>query len=60
MKFRFGNGQARFAESSITLQNWVGGQPYPMKVHTLDVENVPLLVSIKNLKDLGAIIDFSD
>eukprot|EP00969_Alexandrium_andersonii_P151215 6686213-Alexandrium_andersonii.AAC.1 len=31
MKFRFGNGQTRFAESSITLQNWVGGQSYPMK-----------------------------
>ena len=30
-----------------------------MHVHTLDVEGVPILVSIKTLKRLGAVIDFS-
>ena len=56
--FRFGNGASQCAESLVELEQTIDGQPARLMIHSLDAEGVPILISVKDLKALGAVIDF--
>ena len=56
--FRFGNGQSRTAESYIELPQLLNGKGIRLGIHTLDVPEVPVLISIQTLRKLGAVINF--
>ena len=56
--FRFGNGQSRTAESYIELPQLLNGKEIRLGIHTLDVPEVPVLISIQTLRKLGAVINF--
>ena len=56
--FRFGNGASQYAESLVDLEQTIDGHAATLSVHSLDAEGVPILISIKDLKALGAVIDF--
>ena len=57
-QFRFGNGQKKSAVSYVELPQAVNHREVYLGVFTLDVPSVPILLSIKTLKRLGAVIDF--
>ena len=54
--FRFGNGQSRTAESYVEIPQLLDGKEVRLGVHTLDVPEVPVLVSIQTMRKLGAVI----
>ena len=57
--FKFGNNGTRDCISSVDLGVDLGGKVGKLKVHVHDVPNQPVLISVKALKKLGAVIDFS-
>ncbi|CAE7471677.1 TY1B-A, partial [Symbiodinium necroappetens] len=57
--FRFGNGQVSSSLSYVEIPQRLDGHLIYLGVHTLDAEGVPVLLSVKTLKKLGAIIDVS-
>ena len=56
-KFRFGNGEVAESLSYIEIPQRLDGKLIYLGIHTMDTSNVPILLSIKTLKKLGAIID---
>ena len=56
-QFRFGNGQVSSSLSHVELPQRLDGHFVHLGIHTIDAEGVPVLMSIKTLKRLGAIID---
>ena len=57
--FKFGNNGTRDCISSVDLGVDLGSKVGKMRVHVHDVPNQPVLISVKALKKLGAVIDFS-
>ena len=57
--FRFGNNGRRECLSTALLNLRLGGDIGRMKIHLHDIPGQPVLLSIKGLKALGAVIDFS-
>ena len=58
-RFRFGNGQGQCATSEATLLLASNEKPVTLSINTLDVENVPVLLSVKTMERMGAVIDFA-
>lgn len=56
--FRFGNGEMKKAESFVEIPQKLAGHSVSLGVHALDAPGVPLLLSIKTLRVLGAVVDF--
>ena len=56
--FRFGNGQVSSSLSYVEIPQRLDDLIY-LGVRTLDAEGVPVLLSVKMLKKLGALIDVS-
>ena len=56
-QFRFGNGQVSSSLSYIEIPQRLDGKLIHLGVHTIDADGVPILLSVKTLKKLGAIID---
>ena len=56
--FRFGNGQKKECLSTIQLRVDLEDKPGKMELHVHDSPGQPALISIKALKNLGAILDF--
>ena len=56
-QFRFGNGHVSSSLSYVELPQRLDGHLIHLGIHTIDAEGVPVLLSIKTLKKLGAIID---
>ena len=57
--FRFGNGQRKTCISTAKLRMGLGQKSGSMEVHVHESSNQPILMSVKSLKALGAVIDFS-
>eukprot|EP00435_Cladocopium_sp_Y103_P054009 s378_g17.t1 len=57
--FRFGNNGVRDCISSVDLGVDIGEKVGKLQVHVHDVPNQPVLISVKALRKLGAVIDFS-
>ena len=57
--FRFGNGQRKTCISTAKLKMGLGQKSGSMEVHVHESSNQPILISVKSLKALGAVIDFS-
>jgi hypothetical protein len=58
--FSFGNGQSKKCLSTVSLGITADSKAGSMDVHTLQAPGVPILLSIKSLRRMGAIIDFSN
>ena len=58
VSFALENGQQKSAVSYVELPQAVNHREVYLGVFTLDVRSVPILLSIKTLKRLGAVIDF--
>ncbi|CAE7032785.1 RE1 [Symbiodinium natans] len=56
-RFRFGNGQTSQSLSYVEIPQRLDGKLIYLGLHTIDATNVPILLSVKTLKKLGAIID---
>ena len=56
--FRFGNGQKKECLSTIQLKVDLEDRPGKMELHVHDAPGQPALISIKALKNLGAVLDF--
>ena len=56
--FKFGNGQRKECVSTVQLQVDLADQVGRMELHVHDTPAQPALISVKALKNLGAIIDF--
>ena len=56
--FKFGNGQRKERVSTVQLQVDLADQVGRMELHVHDTPAQPALISVKALKNLGAIIDF--
>ncbi len=56
--FRFGNGEMKKAESYVEIPQTLAGHAVSLGVHALDAPGVPLLLSVKTLRVLGAVVDF--
>lgn len=59
-RFRFGNGEGRNASSEATLRLTAAGHPLDLKINTFDVDNVPILLSVKTMERFGAVVDFKN
>ena len=57
--FKFGNGQRKECLSTVELQVDLKDQMGKMQLHVHDTPQQPALISVKALKNLGAVIDFS-
>lgn len=57
--FRFGNNSTKSCISTVQLGVDMGSKSGQMQIHVHDVPDQPILVSVKSLKALGAILDFS-
>ena len=57
--FRFGNGERKECISSVHLQVSLADRTGKMQLHVHDTPQQPVLISVKALKQLGAVIDFS-
>ncbi|CAE7339695.1 unnamed protein product [Symbiodinium pilosum] len=57
--FRFGNGERKECISSVHLRVDMAERTGKMQLHVHDTPEQPALVSVKALKQLGAVIDFS-
>eukprot|EP00439_Symbiodinium_sp_Y106_P051491 s2166_g6.t2 len=57
--FKFGNGQVSSSLSYVEVPQRLDGRLVYLGIHTLDAEGVPVLLSVKTLKKLGAVIDVS-
>ena len=56
--FRFGNAQQETATSYVEVPQTLGGRAVSLGVFALDVPRIPILLSIRTLKKLGAEINF--
>ncbi|CAE7547481.1 RE1 [Symbiodinium sp. CCMP2592] len=56
--FRFGNAQQETATSFVEVPQTLGGRSISLGVFALDVPRIPILLSIRTLKKLGAEINF--
>ncbi|CAE7036395.1 TY1B-A [Symbiodinium sp. CCMP2592] len=56
--FRFGNAQQETATSYVEVPQTLGGNAISLGVFALDVPRIPILLSIRTLKKLGAEINF--
>lgn len=57
--FKFGNNGVRDCISSVDLGVDIGEKKGKLQVAVHDIPNQPVLISVKALKSLGAVIDFS-
>ena len=57
--FKFGNGERKECISSVQLQMDLDGHHGKMQLHVHDTPLQPALISVKALKHLGAVLDFS-
>ena len=57
--FKFGNNGVRDCISSVDLGVDLGAKKGKLQVAVHDIPNQPVLISVKALKSLGAVIDFS-
>ena len=57
--FKFGNNGTRDCISSVDLGVDLGGKMGKLRVHVHDIPNQPVLISVKALRKLGAVVDFS-
>ena len=58
--FRFGDGEQLSAMSYVELPQKLHRREISFSVYSLDVPRVPILMSIRTLKKLGAIVDFGE
>jgi len=58
--FKFGNNGTKSCISTVALGVDLGDRKGNLQVHVHDVENQPVLISIKALKALGAVLDFEN
>ncbi|CAE7943401.1 RE2 [Symbiodinium necroappetens] len=58
--FRFGDGEQLSAMSYVELPQKLHQREISFSVYSLDVPRVPILMSIRTLKKLGAIVDFGE
>ena len=56
-KFRFGNGESQRATSLVEIPQFLNGQKIALGLHAIDAPGVPVLLSVRTLRKLGAIID---
>ena len=56
--FRFGNAQQETATSYVEVPQTLAGRPVSLGVFALDVPRIPILLSIRTLRKLGAEINF--
>ncbi|CAK9112566.1 unnamed protein product, partial [Durusdinium trenchii] len=56
-KFKFGNGGTQRAASFVELPQVIGGTKVALGVHAIDAPGVPLLLSVRTLRRMGAVID---
>ncbi|CAE7205041.1 DHX9 [Symbiodinium natans] len=56
--FRFGNNGRTTCMSTALVGVNLDGKPGRMQIHVHDIENQPVLLSIKALKTLGAVVDY--
>ena len=56
--FKFGNNGTKSCMSTVALGVDIGQKKGNLQVHVHDVENQPILISVKALKALGAVLDF--
>ena len=57
--FRFGNGEKKTCISTVQLQINMDDRVGNMQLHVHDTPGQPALISVKALRNLGAVIDFS-
>ena len=58
--FSFGNSSVNQCLSTAEVQLEAGGHSGKMSVHTLNVGQGPILISVQTLRALGAVLDFSN
>ena len=58
--YTFGNGESSRVAGRATFEVTAGGEKGTIDFHGLDAKGVPLLLSAKALKRMGAIIDFTN
>lgn len=56
--FRFGNNGVKSCISTVDVGVDLGDRSGSLKIHVHDVPQQPILISVKSLKQLGAVIDF--
>ena len=56
-RFKVGNGDTQKATSFIELPQTIDGTTLTLGVHAIDAPGVPLLLSVRTLRKMGAIID---
>ena len=56
-RFKFGNGQCQRAASFVEIPQLIDGKTITLGVHALDAAGVPLLLSVRTLRRMGAVID---
>ncbi|CAK9046645.1 unnamed protein product [Durusdinium trenchii] len=56
-RFKFGNGDTQKATSFIELPQTIDGTTLTLGVHAIDAPGVPLLLSVRTLRKMGASID---
>ena len=56
--FRFGNNGTKACLSTVNLGVDLGDKTGKLKIHVHDMPDQPVLISVKALKQLGAIVDF--
>ena len=57
-RFQFGNGESKLAESLVIISQLRNKKSFGLAVCSLDVKAVPILLSVRTLKELGTILDF--
>ncbi|CAK9114315.1 Retrovirus-related Pol polyprotein from transposon TNT 1-94 [Durusdinium trenchii] len=58
-KFRFGNGESQRATSFVEIPQILDGQQISLGLHAIDAPGVPVLLSVRTLRKLGAVIDMA-